>query len=108
MASKPEESGPLMMTIGEMRGQLRELIHAMNNTAQKVNDLWDRVAPMQSIADGVKRNSDSIADHEGRISRLEAAENRRDGAMGLGGWLLKAAPAITAFLAGAGIMEVLK
>lgn len=40
-----------------------------------------------------------LDDHEKRLAALEAKENRRDGALGFGAWLVKNWPAILAFIA---------
>lgn len=75
----------IAMLLGEMKGQLRELIHSVNNTAQKVDALALRVA------------------------HLEAEAQRRAGATGLGmlilksplvGWIIAAASAAWAILSG--------
>lgn len=64
MGNEPLESNSLLL-LGEIRGQLRELIHSTNNTGMKVDALAMRV------------------------SALEAADQRRQGATGLLQTILK-------------------
>lgn len=71
-----------MMILGELRGQLRELIHNINNLSSKVDAVNEKVIASGSLPATVR-------DHEERIGALEADKNRRDGAMGFGGWLLR-------------------
>ena len=84
MGNEPLESNSLLL-LGEIRGQLRELIHSTNNTGMKVDALAMRV------------------------SALEAADQRRQGASGLMqtifkspalGWLVGAAITAWALLTG--------
>ena len=68
----PNEPNALII-LGEIRGQLRELIHNANNNSQKLDALAVRV------------------------SALEQDKSRRDGAMGLFEWFLKNWPAVLGF-----------
>lgn len=81
MSNEPVENNSFIL--GEIRGQLRELIHSTNNTGAKVDALGMRV------------------------SALEASENRRVGANGLFAlvmkspvvaWMILLAGAIWAFV----------
>ena len=74
-----------LLLLGEIRGQLRELIHTSNNTGMKLDALASRVAA------------------------LEASDNRRQGASGVMamimkspalGWLVGAAVTAWAILTG--------
>ncbi|MGL5735493.1 MAG: hypothetical protein ACRCYS_11555 [Beijerinckiaceae bacterium] len=70
------------MILGEVRGQLREIIHTMNAERSKL----ESVAVTLSKLDGVPAKLVSI---ENRLTALEAERNRRDGAMGIVAALLK-------------------
>lgn len=70
------------MLLGELRGQVRELIHTVNNTAMKVDGIGTEVVKHSTLIETVK-------DHETRLVSLETDRNKRDGAMNLGGWLFK-------------------
>ncbi len=84
MTGEPLEPNALLL-LGEIRGQLRELIHSQNNTGQKLDALAMRV------------------------SALEASDHRRAGASGVLsmilrspalGWLVGAAITAWAILTG--------
>lgn len=85
MPPRQPPADDLMFILGEIKGQLRELIHTSNNTSAKVDGLAVRVAA------------------------LEGAENRREGAQGvlhtvmkspLMGWMVGAAISVWAVLTG--------
>lgn len=79
--------------LGEMRGQLRELIHTLNNQVMKNDANAKIIAQLESLpAD--------ISEIKTRLTALEADKNRRDGAVGLGAWLLRS-PLVAWILAGA-------
>lgn len=71
----PSDIGALTLAVGEMRGQLRELIHANGNMAQKVDVLAEKAwqAPTSAQYDALAR----------RIESLEVERNRNDGAKGV-------------------------
>ncbi|MES1971787.1 MAG: hypothetical protein V4472_04955 [Pseudomonadota bacterium] len=82
------------LLLGEMKGQLRELIHNLNTMSAKIDSLTERVIGASGLPGKVR-------ELEERIAALEADKNKRDGAMGFGSWLLRS-PAI-AWLATAGV-----
>lgn len=85
-----DQSLPLM--IGEMRGQLRELNHNVNNLAQKFEDLMrtvDRTAHLPGTLEETKADLAALAV---RVTALEALENQRKGAITLGAAIMKAMP----------------
>lgn len=70
------------MILGEVRGQLREIIHNMNNQAQKN----DAVSAQLAKLEGMPARLDAI---DQRLLALETDKHRRDGAVGFGTWVLK-------------------
>lgn len=79
----PEQAdvGALTLAVGEMRGQLREMIHGQNNMAQKVDLLAEKAwqAPTAAQYDALSK----------RIDALEADKDRNDGAKGVLSAVLK-------------------
>lgn len=71
----------LAVKVGEISGQLRELIHNNNNMATKVDGIL-----RQSL---LAPSAEDYAQLAQRVATLEAKENRRDGATGLGAAILK-------------------
>lgn len=92
------EIGTLAVRVGEISGQLREVIHSVNNMAQKVDGMTERLLAAPTAADFEKLSK--------RVDALEREKDRRDGATGFGlailkspvvGWLVGiAATALTA------------
>ena len=70
------------MALGEIRGQLREIIHSMRNEEMKNDALAKTIAKLESVPD-------DIAEIKSRLTTLERDKDRRDGAVGLGGALLR-------------------
>lgn len=79
MADQPEN---VAFAIGEIRGQMREIIHTMNNTASKVDAIGEKVILAAALPEAV--NALVI-----RVASLEADRNRRDGATGVIGAVMK-------------------
>lgn len=71
----PSDIGALTLAVGEMRGQMREMIHAQNNIAQKVDFLTERalLAPTTAQIEALAK----------RVDALEATNDRNDGAKGV-------------------------
>lgn len=70
------------LMLGEIRGQLRELIHNQNNTAQKLDGLTLLVIEMKALPA-------EVSALKSRVAILETESNRRDGAFGVIGMILK-------------------
>lgn len=70
------------MILGEMRGQLREVVHGLNNLSSKVDGLSREVIGLGPLAA-------EIGDLKTRVAQLEAANNRSEGAKGLGAAVLR-------------------
>jgi hypothetical protein len=93
LATLPPDTNTILI-LGEVRGQLREIIHNMNNQALKNDAVAQQLAKLEGIPDRL----DAI---EARLVSLETDKHRRDGAMGFGGWLLKSP--LIGWLAGLGL-----
>lgn len=80
--------------IGEVRGQLRELIHSVNNQGQQNEAIGKALAKLEDVPK-------QLAQIELRLTQLETDKHRRDGAIGLGGMLLKSP--LVGWIAGFGV-----
>lgn len=71
----PSDIGALTLAVGEMRGQLREMIHQQGGMAQKIDFLTEKalLAPTAT----------QIADLAKRVDALEGINDRNDGAKGV-------------------------
>ena len=95
------EISSLAVKVGEISGQLREVIHTVNNMAQKVDGMTERLFTAPTAADFEKLSK--------RVDALEAEKNRNDGAKGFGlavlkspvvGWIVGIATAALAAIKG--------
>ena len=75
------EISTLAVKVGEISGQLREVIHTVNNMAQKVDGMTERLLTSPTTADFEKLSK--------RVDALEAERHRNDGAKGVLGAVMK-------------------
>jgi hypothetical protein len=92
MPENPENTGQMMMLLGELRGQVRELVHSVNNLRQDVGTVFEKMATTQGLPAAVLENKADIAALEVRVTALETSEHRRAGAIGLSAWIFKTVP----------------
>lgn len=74
--------GDMKEGLGELRGQLRELIHNVNSMTIKIDSLAEKSAQSHD-------HPTEIVSIKERLSALEIAEQKRDGAFSLGRLILK-------------------
>jgi len=75
----------LVMSVGELKGQTRELVHAANNNTQALNHALAALAKMETLPA-------EVLAMKARITALEMAEGRRGAVLGFGGWLMGILP----------------
>lgn len=73
--TQSNELNALAVKVGEISGQLRELVHSQNNMSMKLDGLTERLLTAPTQAD-----FQSLA---ARVAALEADKNRSDGAKGV-------------------------
>lgn len=83
-----------LLILGEIRGQLRELVHNSNNNAQEIRAVGMRLGKMELVTAKFEDTCKRIEDHDERIDMLVADKQRRDGAIGLVEWLAKNWPVL--------------
>lgn len=86
------ETSDLHIMLGEIRGQLREMIHTTNNTASKVDALGREVSEIKGIAVTVAALDVRVTKLEGKVSTLTTSEDKRTGATSLAEWIVKIMP----------------
>lgn len=72
----------LIMQVGEMKGQLRELIHQNANMSMKIDAIAREIAQHSTLPA-------IVAENRTKIAALEAKQSRQDGAMSFGEWLMR-------------------
>ena len=65
----------LAVKVGEISGQLREIVHSQNNMSMKLDGLTEKLLTAPTQADFQKMTA--------RVEALEAEKNRNDGAKGV-------------------------
>lgn len=92
MADQPRlEDTSHAMILGEMRGQLRELVHGQNNLSAKVDGLSREVITLTALAA-------DMADMKSRLKVVEELNSQRKGAASLVEWVFKNWPGILGFI----------
>lgn len=96
-------AGSQDMILGEMRGQLREVVHAVNNLSGKFDGLSREVIGLGVIGTEVADIKRRVSDLENEADELKEDRDRRMGAFGFANSLRLWAPALLALL-GIGVM----
>lgn len=80
--------------LGEIQGQLRELNHSSANRAQEAVAFARQLAKLEIVPE-------QIARIESRLLAMEFDKQKRDGALGIGAWLLRSP--VMAWIVSAGV-----
>src|SRR3546814_7912574 len=72
----------MSMTLGELKGQMREIVHQLNNMSSKMDAISHEISKNSGIHEEVEKLKLSVA-------ALEEKESKREGAMGLGVWIMR-------------------
>lgn len=89
------------MLLGELRGQLRELIHSVNNRAMENAYIAKTLAKLEDVPEQLEKLND-------RMAALEADKNRREGAVSLGGWIMRSNAIVYLIMAGGAVYAYMK
>jgi len=89
----PADFQNLLLSVGRLEGQLRELVHGMNNLTQANIHMSNDVAKMALEIAKFATVPEEIAALKARVGALEIEETKRGAVMGFGGWLLSLIPA---------------
>lgn len=104
-----EDNSSHSMILGEMRGQLREVVHSLANLSGKFDGLSREVIGLGSLAQSVvelrashtadlKTMQESIADLRAEVADLKSERDKRTGAANLINWALRNWPGILGFI----------
>jgi hypothetical protein len=105
-----EDNSTHAMILGEMRGQLREVVHGLNNLSGKFDGLSREVIGLGALAKDVielktahvqdlRAMQSRIEDLRGEIDDLKSERDKRTGAANLVSWVLRNWPGIVGFAA---------
>lgn len=106
--SLTSDTPSMVLMMGEMRGQLRELIHGFNNLSQTVSGLASSVDKSMHLPAEISELKSRVTALEVRMTALETDRSRREAVMGFGqslmkspalGWLAAALLAVGAWFA---------
>lgn len=99
----PIEDSSHAMILGEMRGQLREMVHGLNNLSSKFDGLSREVIGLAGLAKDVIEIKTQLAqetkDLREEINSLKRERDQRTGAANLVSWGFKNWPGVVGFFA---------
>lgn len=94
----PSDFTGLAVTVGEMRGQLREVVHNLNNVSGKIDGLAREVIAMGPIAAELAELKSEIKLTKQEVDLLKSERDQRKGATNLVDWTVKHWPGVLGFL----------
>jgi uncharacterized coiled-coil DUF342 family protein len=100
----PQDVTNLAVMVGEMRGQMRELVHTLNNVSGKIDGLSREVISMGPLAAEIAEVKGDIKLVQTEINLLKSERDQRKGAVGLVEWLVKHWPGVLGFFVLLGLL----
>lgn len=96
------------MILGELRGQMREMVHGLNNLSSKFDGLSREVIGLAALAKDVIEIKTQLAQEtkslREEIDALKAERDQRTGATNLISWVFKNWPGVVGFAVLLGIV----
>lgn len=104
MAPSPHDNPiELALALGEMRGQLKELVHNVAGKAQRDEAMGRTIAKLESIPDDIKEIRKSIGEIESRMAQVELKQGQEEAKQGLL-WAIFKSPTTAWVIALAGLV----
>lgn len=94
----------LAMMVGEMRGQMREVVHTMNNISTKIDAVGREVVAMGPMGQMVAELKAEIAATKAEVALLKQDKAERTGASNLVNWVFRNWPGVVGFVLLIGIL----
>lgn len=94
----PRDVTSLAVMVGEMRGQLREVVHTLNNVSSKIDGLSREVIAMGPLAAELAELKGEIKLAHVEIAALKSERDQRKGATNLVEWMVKHWPGVIGFM----------
>lgn len=88
-STENNELGALRQQVGEIIGTLREVTHSVKETSQKVSGLADIVTRQNECLRRTVLLEEGHAHQSMRLDSLEKVGHRRDGVLGVAGWIAR-------------------
>lgn len=98
----PNSDIEFALALGEIRGQLRELIHGINNRAQRDEEVNRALGELSSLPEDIKEIKASVGDIDRRLTSLELAKAEDQGTRNLLGLIFRSP--LVAWLLAAGVL----
>lgn len=108
MTARAPSDPDTALLLGEVRGQLRELIHTLNNQVMKNDATARAIAKLETLPDDIAEIKTELAKMNRRVAALEGKEHRRDGERGLLATALRSPLLAWVFAAAVIVLEWLK
>jgi rubrerythrin len=89
MEPAPTDVTSLAVMVGEIRGQMREVVHTLNNVSSKIDGLSKEVTAMGPLAADIAELRGEVKLAQQEISVIKEAAFQRKGATNLIDWIFK-------------------
>ena len=103
-----EDNSTHAMILGEMRGQLREVVHGLNNLSGKFDGLSREVIGLGVLAKDVielkAKQEQDVKSLQTQIDSLKSERDQRIGAVNFIAWVFKNWPGVLGFVALIGLL----
>ena len=103
-AKAEQDVTSLAVMVGEMRGQLREVVHTMNNVSSKIDGLSREVISLGPIAADIAEIKAEVRLNKTEIEALKKDRDERTGASNLISWVFRNWPGVVGFVLLIGIL----
>jgi rubrerythrin len=94
----PNDVTSLAVMVGEIRGQMREVVHTLNNVSAKIDGLSREVIAMGPLAADIAELRGDLKLARNEIELLKETKYKTEGATGLINWVFKNWPGIMGFI----------
>ena len=104
MEPLPQDVTSLAVMVGEIRGQMREVVHTLNNVSGKIDGLSREVVAMGPLAAEIAELRGEIKLAKAEIDILKEIKAQHKGATNLVDWLFRNWPGLAGFILLLGIL----
>jgi hypothetical protein len=104
MSEPTQQDISLAVMVGEMRGQLREVVHSVKDVSGKIDGLAREVMALGPLGREIAELRADIVLAKTEIDALKSDRDQRKGAVGLIEWSIRHWPGVAGFILLVGIL----
>jgi hypothetical protein len=93
----------LALALGQIQGQLKELVHSVANQSQREEAMGRAIAELKNIPDDIREIKSSLSALSNRMTQIEMKDQREEGGRGVILTILKSPTVAWVITVGAGL-----